>query len=74
MFDSARYDPTTHLHFDSLMMKKGDELLLVSDGVSDVVSAEQLCALVPQGVEAILLAAQEAYSTDNCSAVIVAVE
>ena len=37
-------------------------------------SEEQLAALVPQGVEAILLAAQEEYSTDNCSAVIVEVQ
>ena len=57
----------------SLVLKKHDQLLLVSDGVSDVVAPEQLTVLVPQGVEAILLAAQEAYSNDNCSAVIVSV-
>ena len=61
------------LGLNNIVLKKGDELLIVSDGVSDVVSQEQLAVLVPQGVEAILLAAQEAFSTDNCSAVIVEV-
>lgn len=61
----------TYLGLESVSMKRGDMLLLVSDGVSDVLNEEQLLYLLPSGEDGILEAAQEAFSNDNCSAVVV---
>lgn len=60
-----------HLGLKTVQLEKGDALLLVSDGVSGVLSPEQLKTLLPQGVDALIAAAQQAQSLDDCSAVIV---
>lgn len=63
-----------HLGLRTLPLQKHDSLLLVSDGISGVLSAEELRKLLPQGVDALIAAAQQAQSTDDCSAVIVNVK
>jgi PPM family protein phosphatase len=62
-----------HLGLETITLKIDDQLILVSDGVSDVLSEDQIAALLPSGTDAILDASQEACSNDNCSVVIVKV-
>jgi serine/threonine protein phosphatase PrpC len=62
------------LGIKTLELLKDDILVLVSDGVSGVLSPAQLAELAPQGVDALISAAQAAQSTDDCSAVIVRVK
>jgi PPM family protein phosphatase len=56
-----------------LKLEQGDKLLIVSDGVSGVLPPERMLALLPDGVDALLDAAQEAQSADNCSVIIISV-
>lgn len=63
-----------HLGFNTLALEKRDSLLLVSDGISGVLSTEELQQLLPQGVDILIAAAKAAGSTDDCSAVIVNVK
>jgi serine/threonine protein phosphatase PrpC len=62
------------LGLKTLALEKRDSLLLVSDGISGVLSPAELQQLMPQGVDALIAAAQQADSTDDCSAVIVNVK
>lgn len=61
----------THFGLKTVLLEKRDVLLLVSDGISGVLSPEQIKTLLPQGVDAMIAAAQQAQSLDDCSAVIV---
>lgn len=61
------------LGMKTLELEKHDLLLLASDGISGVLSPTQLAELAPQGADALINAAQQAQSTDDCSAVIVRV-
>jgi protein phosphatase len=61
------------LDMELLKLEPNDKLLIVSDGVSGVLSPERMLALLPNGVDAILDAALEAQSADNCSAIIISV-
>lgn len=61
------------LGLKTLELAQHDILLLLSDGISGVLSPAQLAELAPQGVDALINAAQQAESTDDCSAVIVRV-
>jgi protein phosphatase len=62
------------LGMKTLALEKDDILLLVSDGISGALSPAQLEELAPQGPDALIKAAQDAQSTDDCSAVIVRVK
>lgn len=62
-----------HLGLEKIILRKGDQLLIVSDGVSDVLDEQQILAAMTEGVEGVLDAALQAFSNDNCSAVIVEV-
>jgi serine/threonine protein phosphatase PrpC len=62
------------LGMKTLELEKNDILLLVSDGISGVLGPAQLVDLAPQGPDALISAAQQAQSTDDCSAVIVRVK
>ncbi len=62
------------LGMKTIELAKHDILLLVSDGISGVLTPSQLAELAPQGAEALISAAQQAQSTDDCSAVIVRVK
>lgn len=62
------------LGIKTVNLKQGDVLVLLSDGVSDYLSLQQIEALVPQGAEALIAASLEAQSADNCSCVLVEVK
>lgn len=61
------------LGIETIKLKPDDRLLILSDGVSGVLASEHMLQLLPDGVEALIDAAQQAQSTDNCSAIIVKV-
>lgn len=61
------------LDMEVLKLEPQDKFLLVSDGVSGVLSSARMLELLPDGVDALLEAALQAQSADNCSAIIVSV-
>jgi len=62
-----------HLGSLVLPLKAGDSLLLVSDGVSDALTSEQIMHYLPEGPKALIAAAKAAHSTDDCSAIVIRV-
>lgn len=63
-----------HREVEKARLRRGDRLLLMSDGVYSVLSDEKLAVLSADGAGALTRAAIEQGSTDNVSAVIVTVE
>jgi len=62
-----------HLGLKTIALEKRDLLLLVSDGISGVLNPEEIKNYLSQGVDALIRAAQEAHSLDDCSVIIVSV-
>lgn len=57
-----------------LDLRENDALLLVSDGVSSVLSLMQLAGLISAGAQALVDAALAAGSRDNCSAIVINIQ